>query len=47
MGKAEKLMEEQAKKLFLQGHRIDEIVRVTGVSRYWLALKTPTWRRKI
>lgn len=46
MGKAEKLMEQQAKKLFLQGHKPDQIVKVTGVSRYWLDLKTPTWRRR-
>lgn len=44
MGKAEKMLEEQAKKLCMQGHNIDSIVKATGVNRNWLELKIPQWR---
>lgn len=47
MGKAEKMMEQQAKKLCLQGYKPDQIVKMTGVSRYWLDLKMPTWRKRL
>jgi len=45
LGMAEKVDEQIAKRMYLAGRSLDEIMKETGVDHFWLMLKIPQWER--